>query len=305
MLKKINLSLQDDQDLLAVAKALDSPIRLDILKLLNASSLNVKEIAETLNQPASSTAYNIDILQESGLIITEMQYHPHGQIKLCSRNCDAVSIDLFQPGPQESMSSAQHIPIGSYFNYEITAPCGIVTPSGNIGHDDEPDNFFDANRHQAGLLWFSSGYVEYRVNKKTFPKNMKSLEISFEACSEAPFYRNDWKSDITLWLNGVEVTTWTSPGDFGGRPGKQNPEWWSKRLTQFGILNHWTITADGTYINNIRCGDCTLNDLALDNSRFITLRIGIKSDAKYCGGINLFGSTFGDYNQDIIVLASW
>ncbi len=33
----------------------------------------------------------------------------------------------------------------------------------------------------------------------------------------------------------------------------------------------------------------------------ILLRIGNKPDAKYVGGLNLFGRQFGDYSQDIIM----
>ncbi|MEI3204121.1 MAG: hypothetical protein V8S73_05705 [Lachnospiraceae bacterium] len=36
-----------------------------------------------------------------------------------------------------------------------------------------------------------------------------------EICSEAPGYKEDWKSDLTLWVNDVEVGTWTCPGDLG------------------------------------------------------------------------------------------
>jgi predicted transcriptional regulator len=297
--------MNNEQDLLAVAKALNSPTRLDILRLLNSASMNIKELAAALKQPISSTAFNVDILQKSGLILAELQYSPFGQIKLCSRNCDEIGISLFNPAVHKTNSIVQRIPIGNYFDYTITAPCGIVTPNGNIGHDNEPDNFFDAKRHDAGLLWFTSGYVEYRVNRKIVPPKLTSLEISFEACSEAPFYRNNWLSDITVWLNGREVTTWTSPGDFGGRAGKQNPEWWSDQLTQFGVLNNWIIKSDGTYLSKERVSPFRLADADLESCSFITLRIGVKENAKYRGGINLFGSSFGDYDQDILVQANW
>jgi len=31
------------------------------------------------------------------------------------------------------------------------------------------------------------------------------------------------------------------------------------------------------------------------------VRIGVKEDAKNIGGVNIFGKTFGDYEQDIIM----
>jgi predicted transcriptional regulator len=42
-----------------------------------------------------------------------------------------------------------------------------------------------------------------------------SLHLSLEICSEAPLHHENWPSDITVWLNGVEIGAWTSPGDFG------------------------------------------------------------------------------------------
>ncbi len=48
-------------------------------------------------------------------------------------------------------------------------------------------------------------------------EKIKRASISMEICSEAPGYKEDWKSDLTLWVNDVEVGTWTCPGDFRGQ----------------------------------------------------------------------------------------
>ena len=45
MLYPMKLTLDDDEKVLNLAKALSSPIRIDILKLLIFSSMSVKEIA--------------------------------------------------------------------------------------------------------------------------------------------------------------------------------------------------------------------------------------------------------------------
>ena len=34
---------------------------------------------------------------------------------------------------------------------------------------------------------------------------------------------------------------------------------------------------------------------------YISVRIGIKEDAEHIGGVNIFGSSFGDYPQDILM----
>ena len=46
------------------------------------------------------------------------------------------------------------------------------------------------------------------------------LDLSAEICSEVAGFDNRWASDITVWINDVEIGTWTSPGDFGGERGR-------------------------------------------------------------------------------------
>jgi predicted transcriptional regulator len=305
MLPKKQVSIDNDNELMDVARALSSPQRLDIVKLLQGASLNIKEIATALKQPMSSTALNVEILREAGIIDVETRYTQTGKSKLCSRSCDGVIVDLFRPKDVKSNQIALSVPIGAYVSYKVTPSCGMVTGSHTIGQDNDEDNFFNPEHFNAQLLWFGVGYVEYRVSRKNLPKRLKGLEISFEACSEAPFYRNDWKSDITLWINDAEVGTWRCPGDFGGRPGALNPAWWPQNLTQYGMLCVWTVTEKGAFLNHNRIGDATPADVKLDNCPHISFKIGVKADAYYKGGINLFGSGFGDYKQDITVKASW
>ena len=300
MLKKINLSLDNMTELLYITKALDHPQRLDILKALEKSSLNVTELARCTHIPLSTCAHHVDILQKSGLIITDTQHGTQGQLKLCSRNCDTVNINLLEKATPANSFVSTSLPVGSYTDYRIVAPCGIVAPNMIIGNDNEPDNFFQPSRHSAGLLWFTTGYVEYRISKKNIPRDFQSVEISFEACSEAPYYRNDWKSDITVWINDVELGTWTCPGDFGGRRGRLNPNWWPDSITQFGMLSTWEVLPTHVLINGEPHYGVKLSDLNLLSYPYITLRIGVKEDAVNKGGINLFGASFGDYPQDIV-----
>ncbi|MGN1077047.1 MAG: ArsR/SmtB family transcription factor, partial [Candidatus Gallimonas sp.] len=224
MLKTTNVTTENVLELSELARALSSPQRLDILNALNNNSLSVTELSRALNQPLSSTTVNIDILEQAGLIATKIQYTDKGKFRLCSRICDAIHIGLHKNTVQEVNQVNVELPIGSYNDYHILPSCGLATEFQTIGKDDDPDNFFLPDRFLAKLIWFDSGYVEYRVSKAKIPQKPKELEISFEACSEAPFYRNEWRSDITVWLNGFEIGTWTCPGDFGGRRGMLNPD---------------------------------------------------------------------------------
>lgn len=305
MLKTINLSLDDNDTLSLLGRTLSSPQRLDILKALNDNSMSITELSKLLDQPMSTTTTNIAILEEAGLISTEIQYTKKGKERLCTRTCDAVSIQVHTDKKQKKSQIKIEIPIGNYTAYDIEPFCGIATSVHTVGSDNDVDNFFSPERFDAGLIWFTSGWVEYRISKSKIPQQYKELELSFEACSEAPFYRNNWKSDITVWLNDVEIGTWTSPGDFGGRKGAFSPDWWSSNMSQYGILTSWKITREGSYINREPVSSRTFSDYKIQESPYISVKIGVKKDADYKGGINLFGNGFGDYNQGIVFTVKW
>ena len=104
-----------------------------------------------------------------------------------------------------------------------------------------------------------------------------------------------------MWLNGVEIGTWTCPSDFGGQPGLLTPTWWESWNSQYGLLKVWTITNSGSFIDGRHISDVALDALYLADSPTLTVRIGVKPDARHVGGINIFGRQFGNYPQDIIL----
>ena len=144
--------------------------------------------------------------------------------------------------------------------------------------------------------------VDYRFPNRLPPSAQpKSLRLSMEVCSEAPLYHLDWLSDATVWINGVEVGTWTSPAGFGGEQGLLTPEWWTPRNTQYGLLKIWHVNGVEAEIGGMHISDVTVNDLHLHQASFIRVRIGMRSDAAHAGGLNLFGHKFGNYPQDIVL----
>ncbi|MCC7210071.1 MAG: transcriptional regulator, partial [Anaerolineae bacterium] len=153
----------------------------------------------------------------------------------------------------------------------------------------------------AQLLWFRHGYVEYRFpNRMPGHVVLDSLQVSLELCSEAPNSNPDWPSNISMWLNGVEIGTWTCPGDFGGQRGVLTPIWWDEWNTQYGLLKMWRVNRDGSYIDGVRISDVTIDDLGILGHNYITLRIGVKNEG-IPGGVNVFGARFGNYPQDILM----
>lgn len=305
---KLNLSVENEHDLILISKALSSEIRIRILKTLENHSMSVSEIAKILNEPISSTALNVKILENANLISSEIIYTKLGKTRVCRRTYD--NIDISTLGAEVNANSeprevVRKIRIASYSDYhDITAPCGMVSATNFIARFDEPDIFFSPDRIRAQLIWFTSGSLEWRISKQYVAMPLKELSVSFEACSEAPQHRNDYKSDITVWINDVEIGTWVSPADFGGRRGQLNPSFWPNKNTQYGIWNTWRIDENGSFLNGKPLSDVTINMLEIKEKPYISLKIGVKADAKNLGGINLFGEKFGDYPQDIIVKLS-
>jgi predicted transcriptional regulator len=194
------------------------------------------------------------------------------------------------------------MPIGHFINFDIQPTCGMASLSGMIIPEDEPESFYHPDCRSAEIMWFRQGWVEYRF-PKTLPGDarVKAIEFSLELCSEAPNYNNDWPSEITVWVNEVEVGSWISPGDLGDHRGRLNPPWWNDSSTQHGLLKKWCVDTDRSTIDSEKCSNVTVPDLKLHLKPFISFRIGIKPDARHRGGINLFGKGFGDFSQAIVM----
>ncbi len=175
----------------------------------------------------------------------------------------------------------------------------MAGPKGYIGLVDEPKYFMDPERMSAGMVWFSSGFVEYQTpNLLTNGDKLEMLDLSVELGSEFPFSNNVWPSDITFFINNLEIGTWTSAGDFSDVRGKYTPAWVPDDVNQYGLQKIIRITNHGTYLDGKPFTNTCLNDLELTTQTF-TIRFEIKSDAKNQGGCTIFGKGFGNYDQDI------
>ena len=297
--------LADDhnlQNLEAVTKALGSETRLDILRFLSAHTCTVLEIAEALNLPASTATLHINVLEKAGLIETDLQPATRGLQKVCARVYDRIVIQLPADTEREETTVEVSMPIGAFVNIDVMPTCGLLGELGIIGHLDDPGAFYEPERIHAQLLWFRRGYVEYRFPNR-LPRNvlLNDIEVSFEVCSEAPLHHADWPSDITVSIGDVEIGTWTSPADFGGERGALTPDWWDTQNSQYGLLKVWKVTSNGSYVDGMRISKITLDHLTLRSGDPIPVRIGIKDGAANVGGMNLFGSKFGNYPQDIVL----
>jgi len=287
-----------------VLRGLASPARVRILRLLHRKgAMNVNDIASALDLPQSTVSSNLRILEEAALIRTEMRKGRKGSQKLSVPAFDEVLV-MFQDDETAAADVIEvAMPIGLYTSCEVSAPCGLCSPEGIIGLLDVPGTFLNPDRMNAGLIWFTRGFVEYQFpnNARLVGKAVASLDLSFEVSSEVPGAASDWPSDITLAINGREVGVWTSPGDFGDKRGLFTPDWWKLKGSQYGKLKNWRVTPEGAFVDGVRISDVTPDDLDISAHHSIRLRIEVKSDARHPGGVNIFGRGFGNYDQDIVL----
>ena len=284
----------------AFFSALASEIRLKIIQLLSKDELNIKELAARVGVSSPIMLKHIQALENAG-IVTSRLVTRNGSV---SRVCTLVFAEyrFMIETRRKNLPSVQSfsIPVGQYSDIQGTPTCGLATEETVIGFRDDPRVFWDPERVNAQLLWFTQGYVEYRVpNYLSSDRKLVELELSFELASEAPDFADDWPSDITFSFNGVPLFTWTSPGDFGSKRGILTPDWWPSN--QYGLLKIVHITPEGVFMDDRKMSDVTLEQVLRDSGCSWSLRFEVNENAKNVGGLSLFGRKFGNHAQDILL----
>ena len=284
-------------------KALASEPRIRLLGLLQRETLNINELAAALSLPQSNVATHIGILEQAGLVISERVNAKKGNQKRCAAAFSGIMLEFPEERGEKKDSIEVEMPVGIFNNYRAVPPCGLCSAENIIGYLDTPESFLEPDRIKAGLLWLGSGFVEYQFpnNAKYESRSIQRLELSLELSSETPGTNRNWLSDISLWINGVEIGSWTSPGDYGDRRGTLTPSWWKLEGSQYGLLKRWSVTGEGSFVDGVRISDRALGDLGLPDHSSIRVRIGVKEDAKHLGGMNIFGRGFGNYDQGLIL----
>ncbi len=288
---------------IAKLKALASEPRIQMLDILRKQTMNINEIADTLNLPQSTVATHISILENAGLINTEAVRAKKGNQKLCRPSFRELLIQFPEKQNTEKNYIEVEMPIGIFTDCNVTAPCGLCSTERIIGFLDTQDSFLNPERMKAGLLWFGSGSVEYKFPNNTMydQKKLTKLELTAELSSETPGTNSVWPSDITVWINKIEIGTWMSPGDFGDKRGKYTPMWWKLEGSQYGLLKNFCVTNEGSFVDGVKISEVKLSDLNIAEHHSIRVRLGVKENAEHMGGMNIFGKGFGNYDQGIIL----
>jgi predicted transcriptional regulator len=285
-----------------VFKALGSETRLEILTLLAGGYRNINEIGLELSLSQPTVTKHIQILEQAGLVTSEYMPGTQGMQKRCRLRFEQLIVSFEGAGVVEERVEEIFMPVGLYSRVEAVPQCGLANRDKIIGFLDIPQSFLDPERASAEILWMSGGFVEY-VFPNTLPSSVDilRLEVIMEACSEAPNYDHSWPSDISLWVNDVELGVWTCPGDFGAKRGALNPSWWIDHMTQYGALKIWSVDSEGSSLDGTPLSGVTLSEAGVQPNTPIKVRIGVKPEAANRGGFNLFGKGFGNYSQDLML----
>lgn len=289
---------------LEIFKALGSELRINIIKLLQENhEMNMNELATSLGITNGALTSHIKKLEESGIIQVMTERGSHGNQKVCKVAVDKIVVDVESEENEEDQNIYNtEVKVGHYSDYDVYPTCGLATSQAIVGEVDDPRYFSHPDRINAGILWFTKGYIEYMI-PNLLPRATKidQITVSLEISSEAPGINNDWPSDISILLNDVKIGTWTSPGDYGDVQGIFTPDWWFPNWNQYGLLKMIVINKKGTFVDGLKISNVTINEFNLDYKSTVRFKFEIEEDAKNVGGITIFGSEFGNYNQDIKV----
>lgn len=289
---------------LEIFKALGSELRINIIKLLQENhEMNMNELAISLGITNGALTSHIKKLEKSGIIQVMTERGSHGNQKVCKVAVDKIVVDVESEENEEDQNIYNtEVKVGHYSDYEVYPTCGLATSQAIVGEVDDPRYFSHPDRINAGILWFTKGYIEYIIpNLLPSATKIDQITVSLEISSEAPGINNDWPSDISILLNDVKIGTWTSPGDYGDVQGIFTPDWWFPNWNQYGLLKMIVINKKGTFVDGLKISDVTINEFNLDYKSTVRFKFEIEEDAKNVGGITIFGSEFGNYNQDIKV----
>lgn len=294
------IEVHEESSLYDIGKALSSPIRIRIIKMLvKQGGMNFNELAEQLNITGSAMTAHINLLEKAGILRIESSSGKRGTQKKCYISEHQILLDLREAQRRNNTYKAE-ISIGSYVDYQAKSTCGIATQEEVIGVFDDPRYFDDPTHIYAGILWLTEGYVEYRLPNYIQPNQyIKELQLTQELSSEAPGFSEDWPSEIFFSINGITVGSWVCPGDFGLRTGLYSPDWWVYGKNQYGMLKALVINEHGSYIDGQQVSNISLKDLNIKNGSEIRYRISAPNTGGECGGLTIFGQGFGNYNQSI------
>ena len=158
-----HLDLKNPEITALVCKALSSEVRLKILELLTDYPKNISDLAALLGIPLSTMTTHIRLLEQANIISVSSLPGSRGTQKRCSLAVNYIQITLNEPQASQysaaNLIASEEMPIGNYFDYEVTAPCGIVSYEDSLIPADDPSRFSSPHRFKAQLIWLTTGFL--------------------------------------------------------------------------------------------------------------------------------------------------
>lgn len=294
------MNLLVSEENLPFFEALASSVRIEIIKCLSSKEMNIKELAEAVGISSAMMTAHVNKLEKAGLIVS---HRTKKEGKVCMLLNQRYVLELPLNDYHQIQSYEVKIGVGQFTKAEVGPTCGLANNESIIGGYDDPRYFYDTNRFGAQLLWFTNGFVEYEIpNYIPDGYRILDIEISAEMSSEHPHIRNDWESDINLYLNDKLVCPWIAPGDFGDRKGKYTPSWWLSG--QYGIFKKYLINQTGVFLDKEQKSEHTIKEFGMDRKHW-NLRFEVSEEKRRAGGLTIFGERYGDYPYGIQVLVNY
>ena len=295
---------ENDERTVCIAKALSHPLRIRLLRQILKIPRSVTELAKLNKISNASIIFHLNLLEQAELIVSKVKPNKKGKTLVFYINFSALNLTL-QSAENESDTCFidQSMRVG---NYVFAAPVNYI----RIATDNrfivlEKDDTYNPNRFDAQLICVDNGELSYAFSAAVAKRHkLLKLEFSLELSSESPYFCNDWKSEIIFSVCGIDVATYLSLGDYGGTRGTLTPPWWDNRYSQYGLLTTVTIDKDGTYLNGEKVSTTVcLSTLELEKKDLILFGLRTEQATQYAGGFNIYGKSFGNIEQDIIMRA--
>jgi predicted transcriptional regulator len=88
------LELSDEEPIIALAKALSSPTRYKIVKLLLDKEMDISTIAKRMKQTEANTSAQIKFLERAGVLDSRYEPGAHGVRKVCKTRVKKIILNI-------------------------------------------------------------------------------------------------------------------------------------------------------------------------------------------------------------------
>ena len=146
------------EDGLTIFKALGSPVRVRILRLIQEKEgLNIKQLAQTLQIPVTTLSPHLGLLEEAGLIEFQDEALNHGNQKRCyaAKDWEQLLVDFTLSRSNLQIYSAE-LGVGQFSDFSVTPTCGMATATSFVGQLDQPRSKSSICRHCSFQIYMLS-----------------------------------------------------------------------------------------------------------------------------------------------------